>query len=498
MIPRRPLRKDVQSGSVLSAAKQLIHNCMRPDAPHEGHEQCRYSRDTVLPTRVLDVGPTGSSGPSLHLQVNESETHGSYLALSYCWGKPDPNTTSKPLQLRRNSVAELTTEIKLQSLPQTIQDAIIVTRQLGFRHLWVDALCIIQDDKEDKAREISRMGMIYKNAAITLAAGVAKESSEGFLHRPGSKAPVYLPTTSIPIPMPNGETGTVYLSASPYDPDHPLDKRGWTLQEFMLSSRMLIFSDYELLWHCKEAPLQSVTGTVRGLEYHQRLESLPWAVFDECAEPHFGSLDSDKMYLWKTIVIQYSKRELTDPEDRLRAVMGITTELEKLWRDTNIYGHWKRWFVQLLPWYKPDSSRVKTRHLNRAPSWSWASVNGEIRYEEPLETIDAQIQTLAVATVVLTCRVLVADDIDPDKAGSILERPDLETPEATRELSDNCCGYILLEMTAVDDHRQKGVGLLVLKTAKDQYRRIGLVIFIDMTVWDGITPQNVILEPKTL
>src|SRR5262249_55979490 len=153
------------------------------------------------------------------------------------------------------------------------------------------------------------------------------------------------------IPTLNGEKGTVYLSAEAYEPEHPLDKRGWTLQEFMLSSRMLIFSDYELLWQCKEVDLHGVTG--RGLEYQQPLEALPWTVFDDDAEPYFGNLDSDKIYLWKTIIQQYTERKLTDPEDRLRAVTGITNELEILWRDTNIYGLWKKWFIQLLAWYKP-------------------------------------------------------------------------------------------------------------------------------------------------
>lgn len=481
--------------SVLSAARKLIHACMRPDKPHEGHPQCRYSRDTVLPTRVLNVGHPGSS--SVHLQINDTETHGSYLALSYCWGESEPSSESPPVVLRRNCLSDLTTGIKFESLPQTIQDAIAVTRQLGFEYLWVDALCIIQNDEKDKANEISKMSIIYKNAAITLAAGVARKSSEGFLHGPGSKPATYLPKTSIVIPMLNGDMGVVYLSTRPYDPDHPLDKRGWALQEFMLSSRILIFSDYELLWQCKEVPLQSVTGTVRGLEYHQRLESLPWALFDDDAEPYFGSLEFDKIYLWKTIIQQYTSRALTYPEDRLRAVTGVTSELEKLWRDTNIYGHWTRWFVQLLSWYKPDSSRVTKRHLNRAPSWSWVSVDGEIRYEEPMEVIDARVQILTLATVVLTCRVLDSDQVDLDRTGSVFERHDLVTPAATKELMDDYCGYMLLGTAGVNND-DRGVGLLVLRTATGKYRRIGLAMFIDMTVWDRVAPQEVILESTTV
>ncbi|CAH0058120.1 unnamed protein product, partial [Clonostachys solani] len=387
----------------------------------------------------------------------------------------------------------LISEIELNSLPQSIQDAIIITRKLGFRYLWVDALCIIQDDGEDKAHEISKMSTIYKNAAIMVAASVAEKASQGFLQSQGRRA-TYLPECMVTIPMSNAQTGTIYLSAHQYEPDHPLDKRGWALQEFMLSSRMLIFSDYELLWQCKEVALQSVTGTQGGLEYLQPLESLPWAVFDDDAEPYFGSLDADKIYLWKTIIHQYTDRDLTDQEDRLRAVMGIITELEVLWRDQNIHGHWSKWFVQLLAWYKPDVDRVKKRHLKRAPSWSWASVNGGMCYEEPLADEDAKVKTLTMSKVVLCCRILSSDKVEPDKTDTVQERPDFVDSAAMREFGNNDCDYMLLGKTQNNDGCERGMGLIILKTARQQYRRVGLVTFKDMSIWQGVELQEVTFE----
>ena len=245
----------------------------------------------MLPTRVLDLGV--GPDPALHLQINEMETHGSYLALSYCWGKPSSTARTKPVLLVEENIGDLIAGIKLESLSQSIQDAIVVTRNLGFRYLWVDALCIIQDDPADTDREISGMATIYKNAAVTLAASVADKASDGFLSR---KSTPYLPPYAFAIPMANDQTGTVYLAAGSYEPDHPLDKRGWALQEFMLSSRLLIFSDHEPLWQCKKVPLRSVTGA-SPLSYRQRLESLPWAAFEDDAEPGFGTLDLDKIYL---------------------------------------------------------------------------------------------------------------------------------------------------------------------------------------------------------
>jgi hypothetical protein len=299
------------------------------------------------------------------------------------------------------------------------------------------------------------------------------------------------------IPMSNGENGTVYLSAEAYEPEHPLDKRGWTLQEFMLSSRMLIFSDYELLWQCKEVDLRGVTG--RGLEYLQPLETLPWTVFDDDAEPYFGNLDSDKVYLWKTIVQQYTERKLKYPEDRLRAVTGITTELETLWRDANIYGLWKKWFIELLAWYKPDVDRERKRCLERAPSWSWASLDGVIRYERSFWTEDAKVKSLTVSAAELTCRILKEGDINYEKFDTILERPDLVDPSAElrqRELQQRETDYLLLGIVKVDEGVEEGIGLLVIDVGRGVYRRLGLVIFTDMTVWKGAKPRDITLEPK--
>jgi hypothetical protein len=235
----------------------------------------------VLPTRVVDVGEPEDRHPTIKLRVNETETHAPYLTISYCWGKkPEPTAPVQPLLMRRDSLYELVVDIRLESLQQSIQDAIFVTRKLGFRYLWVDALCIIQDCEIDKDTEISRMASVYKNAAITIAASSSENSMDGFLSK---RIRPYLPKDSLHIPILNGEKGTVYLSAEAYEPEHPLDKRGWTLQEFMLSSRMLIFSDYELLWQCKEVDLQGVTG--RGLEYQQPLEALPLTVLRMTRSP---------------------------------------------------------------------------------------------------------------------------------------------------------------------------------------------------------------------
>ncbi|UKZ54068.1 hypothetical protein TrVGV298_007873 [Trichoderma virens] len=490
IVHQRPLYRNVGSNRVFAQARALIQECMNSKNPHK---HCQYSRDTVLPLRVLDVGKPDDRHPTVKLVVNDTDTRAQYLALSYCWGKP-LDSAAKPLHLQRDNLKQLVDGIKLESLQQSIRDAVSATRKLGFRYLWVDALCIIQDCDEDKRTEISRMASIYKNASVTIAASTSENAAHGFL---AHKIQSYCPDYEVHMRMANKALGTVYLSAGPYEPDHPLDKRGWTLQEFMLSSRMLIFSDYELLWQCKEVDLRSVS--TRGLEYLQPLESLPWTVFDNGAEPYFGNLEYDKLYLWKTIVQQYTDRQLTNSEDKLRAVMGITSELETLWRDTSIYGLWKKWFIDLLAWHKPDIEREESRHLKRAPSWSWASLDGVIRYEGSVSTEDAVVKLLTIQAVVLACRMMKVSDVAYDKIDKILEGLDLIDPFAELQqmgLGIDDLEYLLLGTVQTGAGSEEGVGLLVVDVGGRLYRRVGLVRFMDMRVWEGINRQEITLEPR--
>nr|RBQ84208.1 hypothetical protein FVER53263_03174 [Fusarium verticillioides] len=340
------------------------------------------------------------------------------------------------------------------------------------------------------------MAMIYKNAAITLAAGTAKNASEGFLGSLPLKNPTYLPHEEFEIPMRDGRTGTIHLFEKPYQPHHPLDKRGWTLQEYMLSSRMLIFSNYQLLWQCQETELQSVTGDNEGIVYQQCLESLPWTSFDETGEPSFGTHDSEKLYLWQTILSQYTERQLKDPEDRLPAVTGITTELQKVWRDSHIYGHWERWFIQLLAWCKPNKARTRERHTKRAPSWSWVSVDGTIGFPATMDIEDAEIEILTAAKVRLYCRILRFDDVSPSKRNRLSIMLDLVKSASKVEFAGRKYDYLLLGKFTGYSNCEPGIALMVLKTASGSYRRVGLALFKDMAVWTDVEYQSVDLEPK--
>ncbi len=118
-------------------------------------------------------------------ETNPDGELGSYAALSYCWGSHQSFVAST------KSLERLKSGFPIENLPPTIKDAVEVTRKLGLRYLRVDALCILQDCKKDKTFQIERMGSIYKNATVTIAASMASSVTNGFLRTPRQAMKIY-------------------------------------------------------------------------------------------------------------------------------------------------------------------------------------------------------------------------------------------------------------------------------------------------------------------
>jgi hypothetical protein len=127
----------------------------------------------VMPKRVLEISD------NLRLIESTKPMKGHYAALSYSWGG------TNPVMLTQSSRSSLLGGIDEESLPRTIRDAVLVTRNLKLQYLWIDALCIIQDDPDDKIIEISKMPEFYKNAYVTISAATARSSVAGFLQPRG-------------------------------------------------------------------------------------------------------------------------------------------------------------------------------------------------------------------------------------------------------------------------------------------------------------------------
>jgi hypothetical protein len=162
MVPGR-LDVDIAANKI----RQWLRDC------ENNHECSRYRREiTKLPTRVLDLGEDPKPQDPIKLFETEGAA-GTYMTLSHCWGTAHFITTTEATIKRRIA------GIPLADLPQTFKDAVSLTRSLGIRYLWIDSLCIKQLDKDDWESEAGKMGSVYSQSFLNIAATSSAEGNGG-------------------------------------------------------------------------------------------------------------------------------------------------------------------------------------------------------------------------------------------------------------------------------------------------------------------------------
>lgn len=346
--------------------------------------------DVDLPTRVLHIK---SITPELDIELLETKgMKGRYCALSHCWGPK----VKKPLRTLRENREQFSKRIPPDAIPKTFQDALIITKGIGIDYLWIDSLCIIQDDLDDWERESEVMGSLYEKATLMIAASDAPDSSKGCCNivqrRPEPKI--------VTMPLINEENqilGELHLSALPLgecDPEYSLlNKRAWAFQERQMSRRKIYFMPGGLAWQCKE---------MVGSEQYELCE-------DEAL-----CQDAEET-LWLSLLISYSEMDLTFPKDRLPAIQGIATELDKRDRDGtrgpyNKFGVWvdsPTMPIELL-WRNDIPSSIMAMRTASIPTWSWAHIESKKRWHLFINA-DQSINSI----VEKTYTTLVATDTDP-------------------------------------------------------------------------------------
>jgi hypothetical protein len=226
---------EADTGPDFSLLREWLRDCNDSHSDH-GYDS---AKDSDLPTRVLDVGDS-ETPERLRLRHTKGKL-GKYIALSHCWGGAAPLRTEKATIEAHSQV------VKFHHLPKTFQDAVTVARELGVQFLWIDSLCIIQDDKEDWQCESECMEKVFASAYCTIAATSARNSNEGFLSRP-AKGFVRLVDNSTGTPF------SVYAcEVGDFNDDvenGELNKRGWVLQERALSRRTIHFTARHTYWEC--------------------------------------------------------------------------------------------------------------------------------------------------------------------------------------------------------------------------------------------------------
>jgi hypothetical protein len=382
------------------------------------HPKCRTQKALELPTRVIDVrGPDEPSNPRIFVTEGAK---GQWLALSHCWGK------SVPLRATKDTLIMLQKDVAMDSLPMSFRDAIVITRRLGYRYLWIDSLCIIQDSPADWAIESGRMAYVYSNSVLTIAADAASDSSKGIFRSANAARGSHLLKYPCRI---NGSTLDYVWIRGPgiglRRAESQLDKRAWTLQESLLSPRLLNYSAGQLRWSCRTVELQEkhFVGTDNtAVEHHldsdfysRRIlfppllgqSNLPTRSKDppQMRIPNHLMHEPDKTFPrrefiesnehaqsisilqnWYEILQIYTTRNLTYEADRLPAISGIAKAIHGLTGFKYTAGIWEEDMLRGLSWRPSRTASFETFGVKGAtaivlsenyiaPSWSWASLD---------------------------------------------------------------------------------------------------------------------------
>lgn len=375
-IQRRLPRLDPLCDGNIEYMMRCITECI------EHHKSCDGNDLVELPTRVIDVGNT-DTGQEPRLLLPERGAKGRYIALSHCWGLSSP--TNPILRTEKETLAARIRGIPITSMPQNFIDAIIAARKLRIQFVWIDSLCIIQDSAEDWAREAAKMHNVYRNAFVTLAATSAQSSQDGFAHRSPSEC------RPAQVPFYNPETrsieGIFYLAPRlSHWLDNDFDKyvegsvwntRGWTFQERLLSRRVLHFSETVVVFECRAGTIsEDNRPSASNVNRTPWLEAEPLGIFIQTWQ-HL-SLEKRFLMQWYILVDRYCIRQLTQKMDKLPALSGLAHEMAAFVGDEYLAGLWRRDLALGLLWNTVDRGDLQACETYRAPSWSWASIDGQI------------------------------------------------------------------------------------------------------------------------
>ncbi|MCJ1324237.1 hypothetical protein MMC10_000899 [Thelotrema lepadinum] len=367
------------STECIAVITSWLQSCMR------NHAACSIETEHQSPPRRLISIGDGDEEPLLRLIETEGK-HMPYYALSHCWDKNATlKTTTKSLKERRQDIA-------WSKLSYTFRDFLTIAVRLrttfGTCHVWIDSLCIVQDDREDWLRETANMDSIYANADLVIAATGAIDGKAGFFQPrslPQSQIKHVICRESVSHLMTSDAYAHDLFKREPIQNtssigwamhDNPLFLRAWCLQERLLATRVLHFTRGEMVFECRSDVRCECNAFERRRDW--LLDANEKVDFD-----HFithKSLGTARSWdNWWYFVESFSRRYVTEPTDRLPALAGAARRVAREELGTYLAGMWRQGLESNLIWEAAHGSYrhgVQSRQEAPyvAPSWSWASM----------------------------------------------------------------------------------------------------------------------------
>lgn len=343
-----------------------------------------------------------------------------YLALSYCWGR-DQN-----VKLDAENAQFFQQEQSLPNdIPQTIQDAIHLTKRLGFEHLWVDVLCIFQGntttDEKDKAAQLEKMGAIYRESNVTIIAACGTTADAGLRGLwPGSRSFKQEIIQVVPHDGHPVHGGLALVSACNSSPPWTVvhqnsyhgggdlesstwNSRAWTFQEWTLSRRCLIFTPEQVLWSCDGGIFCEESHFEPPNLYEPGITDLPpyiqyfhpdMVLADKTIDGPLGRWTTNRNNLWTKLrkaITAYTRRNMSCQGDIHDAFKGVLEAFTTISGESFHWGHPRSQFEISLMWNSPSfgyrlhrrtaQTTLPMTALNKhvqLPSWSWMGWVGPV------------------------------------------------------------------------------------------------------------------------
>ncbi|KAI1481061.1 HET-domain-containing protein [Daldinia eschscholtzii] len=347
-LPRREIRKQVD----ITLVKDWLDECQKHQHSKQSKDQCLCNGlfQSRAPFRLIDVDKNC---------IAEKYERCDYVALSYVWGdtptildfeSKDQTMTPILVACRKNikhlkaenSLSESETGAQLKArIPRTVKDAMEFTRRMGMRYLWVDTLCIIQNDGKNMAQLIAQMGDIYNSAAVTIIAAAGRNSDAGLS---GISPRAGCPIKPVTIVTSSGTVLSLSVCLSSLCEEvrrETWNTRGWTFQEQSLSQRCLYFTANEVFFNCAECQRRegydyAVKGGInKNIEIEVRTGP-PWwkrnlrRDLDPTPYHYLGSTGGGELdaQTYQTAVQEYTRKNLTYSDDIFNAFEGIFNRSE--------------------------------------------------------------------------------------------------------------------------------------------------------------------------
>ena len=315
----------------------------------ERHAECRQGVQRILPSgfRVIDIAR----------RCIVEDVNAPFVALSYVWGK---DTRLSLLTATRDAISGMKREggLPREGMPRTIEDAMSIATRLGESYLWVDRLCIIQDNPEDKSKQVEVMNDIFSSARLVLVAAYGNSMHFGIhgISRPRRLAQYHEDLSTFRV--------TNVVREPEDDPFALWHTRGWTYQEAVLARRLLYFTNVQAFFQCRRL-------TCHEDAYHSETERDKLTSYELAAE-----IDNSQFRAFARHLEEYTSRRLSYQSDVYNGITGIMKALYG--RDSVfIEGLPQVDFDRALLWFcetGKTSGRFIGTEEKSCPTWSWSAI----------------------------------------------------------------------------------------------------------------------------